>query len=211
MRYGQHILGEKTGGECPVPQKVYIYWLLEPRTRNVRYVGKTNDPRTRYHHYISDANIEQDVHLPVIRWVAKLRRQGYLPLMHLEELIPAGSWEVREQHWIAHFKAQGLRLLNILPGGGGTTGFTRPAAVRAKIAATLTGHRVSGRTREHLSRAQTGRVYDETTRERVSVANRKRWAAMTPETKAAFIAGRKKPVWTDAMRRALSEKKRHVA
>lgn len=207
MRYENYILTEKTGGFRPVLGMVYIYWLLEPRNNSVRYVGKTLDPHTRFRHYLDAAVLGKDKHLPSTRWVAKLRAHGEYPIMHLEELVPADAWEPREKHWIAHYIAQGHHLLNILPGGGGTSGFTRPPEVRAKIASTLSGHVVSPDTREALRKSRAGQKAAPETRERLSTAMRERWAAMTAEERDAHVRAKRRPTWTPEMRAALAAKK----
>ena len=170
------------------PGQVYVYALRDPDTGNVRYVGKTIDPRDRYQSYMSPSVQENENHLPVIRWVKKLREREHYPVMYLIECVAEAVWEERERHWISFYRAKGLDLLNIQAGGGGQSGFIRPQEVKDKISATLQGHPVAPETRQQLSEALTGRTAAPSTVAKVGAASARAWASLTPDEHAARVA-----------------------
>ena len=129
--------------------------------------------------------------------------------MQVVECVPEAEHGSREQHWIAHFRNLGYRLLNIQAGGGGQAGYTIPDATKAKIAASLKGHEVPDEVRQKLREALTGRTASNAAREAVGVASKASWDRLTPAAaearRAKMMAGRKP--WTAEMKAALSAKK----
>ena len=93
--------------------EILIYGLLDPRTNQVRYIGKTIEPlRRRLKSHI----VARACKYPVNRWVKKLYDAGLRPEIFEIEAI-AGNWQEVEQFWIAYFKFLGADLLNLAPGG----------------------------------------------------------------------------------------------
>jgi len=93
---------------------VSIYALSDPRTREVRYVGKTTDPRQRLRQHSSDSRGRIT---PTKAWLRSLRRDGLTPIMQVLETCTADAWEERERHHIARLRAEGCRLTNLAEGG----------------------------------------------------------------------------------------------
>jgi len=119
---------------------VYIYRLLDPRDRQIKYVGKTVDPRGRYQdHCEARTNM-----LPVSRWVKCLKAKNLKPILEIIEHCNEESWIASEIWWIAHFKRLGAQLLNITAGGdssyGGGKGQVIPPERRARISNSLRKH-----------------------------------------------------------------------
>ena len=54
-------------------ENVYIYGLVEKRTRYLRYVGKTNDINRRFRRHISERFL-RDTYKD--RWIRKLMERG---------------------------------------------------------------------------------------------------------------------------------------
>lgn len=106
---------------------VTIYALCQPiekwKTGEVRYVGKTVGVvwhRVRAHAYAAKRATPR---LPVQRWLKKqIEAEQPFHIRHLERVPPGGDWAGREKHWIAHFRSQGLPLLNLTDGGDGLCG-----------------------------------------------------------------------------------------
>lgn len=93
-------------------QQAAIYALCDPRTGEVRYVGKANKPEARLKSHLRDARRRAT---PVYHWVAKLQREGLTP--ELRVLAWTDDWCAEERRQIAEHRAQGCRLLNVADGG----------------------------------------------------------------------------------------------
>lgn len=121
---------------------ITIYAMCEPvdkwKTGEVRYVGKTvRTPwqRVRAHSYGAKKPFPR---LPVLRWLKKQMEAGNpFHIRHLERVPPGADWAARERYWIAKFRSEGARLLNLTEGGEGLAGLPMQPAHRAKIAAAL--------------------------------------------------------------------------
>lgn len=89
-----------------------IYALCDPRTGEVRYIGKANDSRKRY-----DAHMrEKRRSYPVYLWRDKLLSIGLKPELKILESNCA-DWRESERVLIAEYRANGARLLNVADGG----------------------------------------------------------------------------------------------
>ena len=90
-----------------------IYVLIDPVDGEVRYVGKTNNPKRRL---AMHCNSKYDTHSS--RWVHRLKRRGLKPeMLVIQENLTDQDWPEAEKRWIAHYKAAGARLTNITEGG----------------------------------------------------------------------------------------------
>ncbi len=89
----------------------YIYTLADPRTREIRYVGRTvQDPFAYFRKRLRDAR--QDSRRPVDRWICRLRRKGLKPIFRIRKhtVDRDAEWCVSET-----LARRGSRLLNTLP------------------------------------------------------------------------------------------------
>lgn len=109
-----------------------IYTLACPDTREIRYVGKSNDLRARLLDHIKG---EGETHKA--RWVRSLRRCGKRPIIEVLEVVPENQWQAAEQHWIRVLSSWGFDLTNGDSGGLGR-GRSTPE-LNAKISAALSG------------------------------------------------------------------------
>lgn len=89
-----------------------IYALTDPRTNEVRYVGKANNPAERFARHIRECRRRRT---PVYNWMRKLSAEGFEPGLIILETCDA--WQEAEIKWIAHYRAQSSRLLNLADGG----------------------------------------------------------------------------------------------
>lgn len=91
--------------------KVKIYGLLDPDTREVRYIGKTSrDLKHRYREHIND-DLKYNSHK--VNWIKKLKSLNKLPLIELIEECTELNWSEREKYWITQFN----NLTNSTEGG----------------------------------------------------------------------------------------------
>ncbi len=96
--------------------KISIYTLTDPRTNEIRYIGKT----------INKLNIRLSKHISNVKygklnycknWILSLMKLGLKPIIQLIEETNESQWEEREKFWIKQFKLEGKRLTNATEGG----------------------------------------------------------------------------------------------
>lgn len=136
-----------------------IYAVVDPRSSEVRYVGKT----------VSTIKLRLSQHLSSKakshcgNWFRKMKHEGITPeMLVLETVPPNGEWADAEIFWIANLKFMGADLVNASIGGeGGGLGCIVSAETRAKISAIHKGKIISEATRNKMSISSTGRKYTE--------------------------------------------------
>lgn len=189
--------------------KHFIYTLSDPRTKIVRYVGKTNNPVIRYAMHRCE---KRGTHKN--NWLHQLRSLGLRPVMDVIEEIDcaADEWEDRERFWIYHFRQMGFPLTNL--DSGGVSGKQQSEETKSKIRAKAIGRKQtpesiakmkatksegwtperreryrlaqlgkkqSDATREKRSKSLMGRQVSEETKRKIRESNKARW---TPERRA---------------------------
>lgn len=85
----------------------YIYTLVDPRTDEVRYVGRTRSPRNR----LSCHTLEHDL-TGKYSWCRELDAIGLKPRMDIVEITYSEVAPFREFYWTLRFHKQGARLFN---------------------------------------------------------------------------------------------------
>lgn len=94
--------------------EVYIYALIHPNTKEVRYIGKANNVEKRYRKHLLDASRRK---YPVYNWINKLKNEGLLPSYVILENTNEIDWMDAEKNAISKHKELGCRLLNVAEGG----------------------------------------------------------------------------------------------
>ena len=123
-----------------VTEIVYIYGLLDPRTDELRYVGKSINPRTRIRKHLSERynhNSYKD------RWIRKLMDDGVKPKLLIIDVVPKNNWQFWEMYYISYFKELGVKLTN------GTEGGDQPPSTK--------GRRHTKESKEKMSRSKKGK------------------------------------------------------
>ena len=98
--------------------KVYIYTLEHPITKEVRYIGKTKNPKERFHNHCNRLHNE---HTHKRNWINSLRSMGLKPKMNILDEVNESEWKYWEKHWIEQFRQWGFNLVNHTSGGDGLT------------------------------------------------------------------------------------------
>jgi NUMOD3 motif len=110
----------------------FIYALCDPDTEMVRYVGKSDIPKTRYFHHLKDKHRTHKVN-----WINQLKTQGKLPLLKIIEEVNKDLWEQSEKKWVTYYRSLvGDKLTNIVDGGIGPN---MTEETRKKISEALKG------------------------------------------------------------------------
>jgi len=137
--------------------KSYIYALVDPRDKEVRYVGKTTDLRRRtwsHLHSVKDTKTNKKA------WIRGLQNVNLNPLVMLLAVVPKSLDGIYEIIWIRLLKRK-FKLTNITKGGdGGDTlsGTHRPKEWQDKIALSNTGKKRTEEQRSHIGDANRGRT-----------------------------------------------------
>jgi len=95
-----------------------IYTLTDPRTNEVRYVGKANNVKQRYKAHLNRVRKHQ-THKK--NWLEELRREGLKPIIGVIDVVPIDDWQYWETYWISQMKQWGFNLVNHTNGGDGCT------------------------------------------------------------------------------------------
>jgi hypothetical protein len=86
----------------------YIYLLIDPRDGEIRYVGGSKSPKTRY-----QVHVTESVNTPKFRWVQELRARRMKPIMEiLIEYQDEKEMVEDEIAWVRRLRAAGCPLFN---------------------------------------------------------------------------------------------------
>lgn len=103
----------------PEPEKAHIYALVDPRTDQVRYIGKTHcELRDRMHLHMSAARKGKPT--KCARWIQELQQAGIAPKIVCLETVPYGDWPEAEARWMDLARRSGCDILNQQGAGGGS-------------------------------------------------------------------------------------------
>lgn len=92
----------------------YVYALVDPRTKEIRYIGCTTNPKQRYW---SHKHLSSDWAASILKqeWIIELRDLGLVPLFAILEKIPFDNRAEIETQWMNFYKDK-VRLTNIRDG-----------------------------------------------------------------------------------------------
>jgi len=134
-----------------------IYFLLDPRTDEPRYVGKTTKTAAkRLNQHIVESNTRQKTHKA--KWIQKLIREGCTPDIKIVERADEEELNKLEKKWIAELRKEGHKLTNGTDGGEGISGRKHSEATKEKLRQLAMGRPASKETREKRRRAMTGKT-----------------------------------------------------
>jgi hypothetical protein len=163
-----------------------IYSLRDPRTGVTRYIGKTRQKplRRRFTGHANSARNGEDTHKG--RWLRELDTLGMEARIDLIQIVD-GDGCAEEIQWIAKMRAMGWQLVNSSAGGDGLRSGSHSPETIEKIRDALTGKKHSPETIELRASKLRGRKY-------------------TEEHRAKALANRKTLKWTDAQKKAQSDR-----
>ncbi len=164
--------------------ETYIYALTHPVTKEIKYIGKSDKPKSRLTEHIADAK-KLGRKTKKEAWIKSLLNKGLSPKL---EIASKDNWQSKEKEWIAKFDGQ---LKNHTKGGDGVVGYSHTAKSLEKMKPSWIkkGQRLSPKTefkkgfkkgfkltKEHqakLIKANTGRVFSKETINKMRIAQKK--------------------------------------
>lgn len=94
---------------------VYIYALTDPRTNEIRYIGKTvQKPKDRLSSHVCPTRNKKTY---CESWIKSLAKQGLRPTLVLIDRASDSNWQYWERYYIDYYKKAGANLTNHTLGG----------------------------------------------------------------------------------------------
>lgn len=101
----------------PNPEIIYIYALVDPETKERRYVGKTYNVAKRVHLHLTAARKGNKT--PNALWLKSLLDRNLRPEVEILEDAPFLKWQERERYWLAKARQENWNVTNVAGAGGG--------------------------------------------------------------------------------------------
>lgn len=150
----------------------YIYFLTDPVTNEIRYIGQTSFKlKRRLYSHIRDAS-NTNINTHKTKWINKLKRQGYNPVIKVLQFFENISNEDlnnAEIYWIKHFKELGNNLTNSTDGGSGLKGYIASEETCRKISESNRGKKHSEETKRKLAEMFRGSKLSDQTKQKISL------------------------------------------
>jgi group I intron endonuclease len=128
-------------------KETYIYKISD-ELGNVRYIGKSNNPRRRLYQHINDKS-----NLHKFNWLNSIIKRGSKPIIEIIEKVSVDVWQEREIYWIAKFKEDGFDLINLTLGGDGGNGMRHTEESKQSMRKSKLGIPLSEEHRKSISEA----------------------------------------------------------
>lgn len=103
--------------------RVFIYILIDPQSKQIRYVGKTTDVNRRLRRHITERFLHDSYK---DRWIRKLIDNDFSPEIEIIDKVDKVEWAYWEKFYISYFKYIGCELTN------GTLGGDEPPSTKGK-------------------------------------------------------------------------------
>ena len=97
-------------------KNTFIYCLIDPRDNQIRYIGKSNNPKQRLKNHCNPARY-RPTHK--FNWIRKLRQLELKPILKILEEVDIEIWKQKEKYWIDFYKSEGCNIVNYTDGGDG--------------------------------------------------------------------------------------------
>lgn len=118
----------------------YIYTLADPIDYSIRYVGQSQEPKTRFSAHKSAAKRTAGLHSS--KWIKSLLNKGLSPILNIEGVYDLADIDFWEQHYISIYKSWGFKLTNSESGGKSNKTYSKEH--KNKIGNSRKGLRVEG-------------------------------------------------------------------
>lgn len=187
---------------------VSIYCLTDPVSKEIRYVGKAKNAKSRFAQHLSDKKCGHKEN-----WIRGLKSRGLRPEMDVLEEVHESKWEESERWWICYLRFIGCKLINIDLGGNGAHKVSD--SMREKCRLIHLGKQRTPEAREKMRLAQLGkkRSPESIEKRRLAVIGKRKGIPMHPNALAALVkfhTGRKQSPEQIAKRAASNSGKKRT-
>jgi len=118
-----------------------IYALVDPRSGEPCYIGKSNDPERRLTEHMKDARKQPETKKG--QWLSELDDSGFRPDVEVIAEVPHSDWPSAEREHILSHQGQGWNLVNDLMNKGlDIKGIATDMSARVKNATGESGRRI---------------------------------------------------------------------
>lgn len=93
----------------------FIYALFCPIDGQLKYIGKSNQPKRRLKDHMLDV---KDMPVAKLLWVDEMKKRKLKPIMEILDEVSMYEWQYWESWWIEYFKSLGINLINKRSGNG---------------------------------------------------------------------------------------------
>lgn len=169
-----------------------IYVLIDPRTGEIRYIGKSTCGLKRPRDHTKPKTLKKNTAY-CGNWLRQLVAAGLEPTIKVIEVCTRDQLAVSEKKWIARGRKLGWKLTNLTDGGDGTLGWKPSETTRANMSAARIKVFESPGMREKASRAQIQRAARTGESERRSAVASKMWEESRERLVAAISEERRSP------------------
>lgn len=135
--------------------KVYIYGLVDKSKNELKYVGKSINPKSRYRKHLQDSNKKISYK---DKWIYSLLENNNKPELLIIDEVDEYNWEFWEKHYISYYKFIGCKLTNISQGGENPPNLIGRKRTKEEI--------------ERISKSNIGKKRSEITRKNISLAKK---------------------------------------
>ena len=125
--------------------ETFIYKISDEKG-NVRYIGKSNNPRRRLYQHINEKSNKHKYN-----WLQSIIKKGENPIVEIIEKVDVENWKEREIFWIEKFKKDGYDLLNLTTGGDGADGMVHSEESKQKMSQSKRGRKLSDDHKQKIS------------------------------------------------------------
>lgn len=158
---------------------VSVYYLIDPRTQQVRYVGYTHRP---YRRYVDHTTSKEITHKG--NWILGLQKIGLQPIFSVRCVVQTEDEAKRIEIALI------ARLPNLTNMTAGGDGGAISEEAKLKISQKLQGHRHLTESGREKIRLANRRPMPEAQKEKIRQANKKAWLAKSPEEQIQTYPGR---------------------
>jgi hypothetical protein len=138
-------------------KKIYIYGLVDVIKNELKYIGKSNNPQSRYRKHLQDSKKKISYK---DKWIYSLLENNNKPELLIIDEVEEYDWEKWEKFYISYYKFIGCKLTNISEGGENPPshlGRKKTKEEIEKLRVSNLGKKRSIETRKRISEAKKGK------------------------------------------------------
>jgi hypothetical protein len=155
------------------PKKYIIYALSDPRTTEIRYIGKSSSGLKRARAHLQPSRIKK-TRTKCGNWIKSLIKLNLKPTIEEVEIHQNHDDLIQaEIFYVSYFRSLGFNLTNHTTGGEGTPGHKQSFEQVEKRRIAKIGSKHTEETKKKMALAHIGRIYcpcSEETKKKISIA-----------------------------------------